>query len=57
MGRRLGTRVLTLHVEGLRLTPEIVVVMEAISLNLGKPEMAMRTDGLAFYVQDYSNLI
>jgi hypothetical protein len=53
-------RVLTLHVDSkgsLRLTPEIVGVLEAISTSLGSPEMRMRGDGVAIYVNDWDGRI
>lgn len=50
-------RVLTLHLDGLRLTPEVVGVLGAVSEQFCKPEIKLRSDGLAIYVEDYSNRI
>lgn len=50
-------RVLTLHLDGIRLTPEVVGVLGAVAEQFGRPELKLRSDGLAVYVEDYSNRI
>lgn len=50
-------RVVTLHLDGLRLTPEVVGALEALSTQFRKPEIKVRSDGLALYVNDWTDVI
>ena len=53
-------RVLTLHIDSkgsLRLTPQVVAVLETVAEQFGRPEMRLRSEGIGIYVHDWEGCI
>lgn len=48
-------KVLTIHVKNLRLSPELVAVLGAISEHMGSPDLHTTQDGLVVTVDPWSN--
>lgn len=49
-------RILTLHLNDTRLTPQLVEVLRAVSEQYSKPKLHFRNDGLAVYLSDWRGL-